>query len=164
MADQNLRVGKKLLFAWLLAGSLDILAAFADVWFTYHADPDKVLIAITRGAFGKEFDAGHFPMMLLGLGIHFVIAGSYTLFFYFVYRFLKNTFHYELLIGFLYGIFTWGTMRFLVLPLLSQVQLDPFQWTAAIKPALILVGTIGIPLSFFMKRQFPTANLSKGQA
>jgi hypothetical protein len=43
-------------------------------------------------------------------------------------------------------------MRFIVLPVLSQVEFAPFRIVKALKPMLILIGAIGIPLSLMINR------------
>jgi len=143
---------KKILLAGLIAGTIDIIAAFIDAWFSFHATPQKVLNGIAGGAIGEENAAGSFLMMIFGLLIHFFIVYSYTFFFYFIYPGLKKIIRSNIVLGILYGLFIWATMRFIILPTLSQVQFAPFKITKAFKPMLILIGAIGIPLSLMMSR------------
>ncbi|HTQ27275.1 MAG TPA: hypothetical protein VMI35_04070 [Puia sp.] len=144
---------KKIAIAGLIVGSLDITAAFVDAWFTSHVSPGKVLTGIAAATLGSEnAGTGIYPIAL-GLLIHFFIAYSYTFFFYLVYPSLKNLFNNTWLIGIVYGVFIWASMRFLVLPTLSKIQFSPFVWSKAIKPMLILVFAIGIPLSLMAKKE-----------
>ena len=138
---------KKLLLAGLLVGTLDITAACVDSWLSHHIAPARVLNGIAGGVIGKENANGETADIVLGLLVHYFIAYSFTFLFWFVYPPLKKLLRYNLLIGFLYGIFIWAAMRFLVLPNLSKLNLPPFDIRKAIKPALILAGAIGIPLS-----------------
>ncbi len=142
---------KKLMMAGLIVGTLDILAAFADAWFSFHSTPEKVLNGIAAATIGKEIATGSIQFILLGILIHYFIAFSFTFFFWIVYPLLKKYAKNNLLIGILYGIFIWAAMRFLILPLLSQIKFPPFKLIKAIKPMLILIGAIGIPLSFIIR-------------
>src|SRR5579862_2999969 len=143
---------KKVLFAGLLAGSLDILAAFIDAGVTSHVGPGQVLKFIAQSAFGPGLEIPAYAKMLIGLAIHFFIAMSYSFFFFLIYPLLKQAIRSNIVIGILYGFFVWATMRFLVLPNLSKIQFGPFTWREAVKPALILMAAIGIPLTYLMNK------------
>ena len=143
---------KKILLAGLIAGSLDITAACLDAWLTFGTPPAAVLRGIAGGAIGKEQVTDEFQYLLLGLAIHFFIAYSYTFLFWFVYPGLKRLLKYDLFTGLVYGFFTWVSMRFIVLPVLSQVKFPPFNPVRALKAALILVAAIGIPLSLMFHK------------
>jgi magnesium-transporting ATPase (P-type) len=143
---------KKILIAGLVVGILDIIAAFIDAWLSYNVSPGKVLNGIAAGAIGNENANSSFRMIIFGLLIHFFIVYSYTFLFCFIYPALKASLKNNIVIGVLYGLFIWASMRFIVLPVLSQVEFAPFKIVKAFKPILILIGTIGIPLSLMMSR------------
>ncbi|HEY2727215.1 MAG TPA: hypothetical protein VGI61_08585, partial [Parafilimonas sp.] len=65
----------------LLAGTLDILAAFADYYIATRRGPEGVLRFIASGVFGKDAFTGASLMIWLGLFFHFVIAFALTIFF-----------------------------------------------------------------------------------
>ena len=141
---------KKILAAGLLVGSLDILSAIIDTWVSYKWTPDKVLKVIAGAAFDKTGFSESF-LVVAGLVFHYLIAMGFTFLFYFVYPTLKKLFRYNLVIAFLYGIFMQAFMRFLLLPL-TRLQLKPFDISKQIKPTLILIVAIGIPLTLLMQR------------
>ena len=143
---------KKVVIAGLIVSVLDIVAAFTDAWLSFNVTPGIVLNGIAAGAIGNENANGSFLTMAFGLLIHFFIVYSYTFFLYLIYPFLKSVFKHNIIIGVLYGLFIWVTMRFIVLPVLSQVEFAPFRIVKAFKPMLILIGAIGIPLSLMMNR------------
>ena len=143
---------KKVSIAGFVVGSLDIIAAFIDAWFSSRLTPGEILNLIAGAAIGYENAKGGFLMLLLGLLIHFFIAYSFTFLFYLIYPGLKSFFKNNIVIGILYGLFIWAFMRFIILPVFSQIHFHSFKITAAIKPMLILIGAIGIPLSFMMNR------------
>jgi hypothetical protein len=141
---------KALLLAGLIVGSIDILIAFIDAWFTYHSTPGRVLKYIASGALGKTVFSGGVSIVLLGVLFHFIIAFSFTFLFYFIYPRLMQLLKNKIVIGILYGIFVWAVMIFAVLPL-SLIHQEPFNFLKSLKPILILTVAIGIPLSFMME-------------
>ncbi len=143
---------KKVSVAGFIVGSLDIIAAFIDAWFSFRLTPGEILNSIAGAAIGHENAKGGFQMLLLGLLIHFFIAYSFTFLFYLCYPGLRSFFKNNIVIGVLYGLFIWAFMRFIILPAFSQIHFHTFKITEAIKPMLILTGAIGIPLSFMMNR------------
>ncbi|MBS1512605.1 MAG: hypothetical protein JST86_17295 [Bacteroidetes bacterium] len=141
----------KIIIAGLIVGTLDITGACIDAWFSAATPvpPQNILYFIAKGLIGDNAAAGGFFIGLLGLCIHYCIAVSFTLFFYIIYRYMKQVLVYPLLMGFCYGIFIWATMRYLVLPF-THIKVAPFDFKKAAKAALILVAAIGVPLSFLM--------------
>ena len=100
---------------------------------------------------GKENTGTGVLPVISGLLVHFFIAYSYSSFFYLVYPLLKKQFKNPFLMGILYAVFIWASMRFLLLPALNKIQFSPFLWSRAIKPMQILVFAIGISLSLMVK-------------
>lgn len=150
---------KQLLLAILLVGSLDIISAFIDVWIANRTMPDKVLKYIASAVFGKEALAGGISMTIMGLVFHFIIAGSFTVLFYFLYPTLLRWIRNKIFMAFLYALFMWIVMTFIVLPLtpLNRGSVVPLK---TIKAVLSLTVAIGLPLSFMMGRFIPfRANL-----
>ncbi len=143
---------KKVLLAGIIVGSLDITSACTDAWLTSHSTPAKILTGIAAAATGSSTTFSATGMILLGLLIHFFIAMSFTFFFYFIYPALKRILKNNILIGVLYGIFIWTSMRFIVLPVLSQIQFKAFNIMNAAKATLIIICAIGLPLSFIMRK------------
>ncbi|HEY4612913.1 MAG TPA: hypothetical protein VII11_08025, partial [Bacteroidota bacterium] len=78
---------KAILTTWLLAGTLDILAAFTQYMIgTGGKNPVNVLLFIASGVFGRETAfSGGYPMAALGLAFHYFIAFTWTLLFYLAY-------------------------------------------------------------------------------
>lgn len=132
------QIALKVFLLGLFAGTLDIIAAFIDAYVSYGSSPD----------FPYSINA------LLGLGIHMFIAQSFTFLFYFCYPYIKKLLRNDWLIGILYGIFMWAFMRFIILPAFSHIKFTDFEIRKAIKPAMIIVVAIGLPLSFLTKRVY----------
>lgn len=151
LIPKALRVG-------LLVGLLDISAACIDAYITYGSSPAKVLTGITGAALGDSSQLPYWLSVMAGMGIHLLIAMSFTFLFFICYPYLKKLIPNSLLLGILYGIFIWTSMRFVILPTLSHIKFTAFDIRKAVKPALILICAIGIPLSLGAKKIFKQEN------
>ena len=144
------------LTAGLIAGTLDIIAACLNAYLKNDTTPAQVLKGIASGAFGKEAISGGPVMAGWGLLFHFIIALSFTFFFFFLAKQRPGLVKYPLLTGILYGVVVWATMRFIVLPYLSTLNPKPIVGSEAIKNAIIaatiIVVCVGIPVSFLARR------------
>ncbi|HTL07173.1 MAG TPA: hypothetical protein VL307_02910, partial [Chitinophagaceae bacterium] len=147
---------KTIFLSGLLVGSLDILSAFADVYLSSHSNPLKVLNYITSGIMGSDvISHGNAATMMAGLLLHYFIAFSFTVFFFWLCR-KTGLLHWNWIIrGICYGIFIWLVMNLVVVQL-SRVPHGPIsamKFNRVIKSALILMGMIGLPLSYLVFRQ-----------
>ncbi|HSZ87594.1 MAG TPA: DUF1440 domain-containing protein [Puia sp.] len=140
------------LIAGLIAGSLDISAAFIQYFIQTGKNPVVILPFIASGVFGNEAFNGENSMILSGLIFHFIIAIIFAIFFFWLSKKFPSILKNKLFTGVLYGIFIWSVMRFLVLPL-SQVPKSPLHFTSAIIAILILIVCIGIPLAYLAGRK-----------
>lgn len=144
------------LIAGLIVGSLDIIAACINAYIRNDTTPVQVLKGIAGGAFGKSATTGGTTMAIWGLLFHFIIAISFTFFFFILARQVPSLVKYPLVTGIVYGIFVWGTMRFIVLPYLSTLNPKPIVGNEAIKnaiiAALILIVCVGIPVAFLARK------------
>lgn len=144
---------KTILFAGLLTGALDILAAFIDYYIHTTKGPEGVLRFIASGVFGTKAFSGSSAMIWLGLLFHFIVAFLFTVFFYWLYPRAKFLRVNIALTAILYGAFVWCVMNLIVVPL-SNTPKFPFNAFNAIKAAIILMFTIGLPLSIIMKNVY----------
>jgi hypothetical protein len=144
---------KTILGAGLLVGSLDILTAFADYYAATGKGPEGVLRYVASGVFGMKAFSGNGTMMLWGLFFHFIIAFSFTIFFYWVYPRLKLGSVNPFLTAIVLGIFIWVITVLLVLPM-SNVPHATLRVGQAVKAIVILIVMIGLPLSFIMRKRF----------
>jgi len=154
---------QEILRAWLLVGTMDILAAFILV----YARTAKLMMAgilkfIASGLFGKQALSGGRKMILAGFIIHYIIAFIFTIFFFGIFPKIKFLSVNRIISGILYGIFVWSVMNLIVVPL-SGVPPRPFNVTSAVINITILIIAIGIPLSFmanaFYKKQIKHSSL-----
>ena len=144
-------LSKLILLSGLLVGTLDITAALVQYYAQTGKDPLNVLRFIAGGVFGPAAFSGGVPMAGWGLIFHFIIAFSFTGFFFLLYSrwtiLAKNRF----ITGLAYGVFIWFVMNVIVLPL-SNVPQSAFNLQKALVAAAILITAIGLPLSFIAKR------------
>jgi hypothetical protein len=141
------------LYAGLLVGTLDILAAFISFFISTGNNPLLILKVIASGVIGRAAFSGAGGTLLLGLSLHFFIALTFTALFFWSYRRVGFVSRNKMAAGVLYGLLIWAVMNLLVLPL-SQVPVRPFHPVHALREALILVLMIGVPLALLASRHF----------
>ena len=77
---------KLIIKAGLIAGSLDIIAAFLNFYFKTGKNPTIVLKYTASAIFGKDAVTGGNGMALTGLLLHYIIAFIFTIFFSLTYK------------------------------------------------------------------------------
>ena len=144
------------LTAGLIAGALDITAACIHAYIRNGTTPMQVLKGVASGAVDPKTFSSATLLAILGLIVHFIIALSFTFFFFFLAKQIPSLVKYPLLIGILYGVFVWGTMRFIILKYISRLNLKPIVGQEAIKNAIIaaaiIVVCVGIPIGLFARK------------
>lgn len=135
----------------LLVGTLDILAAAIQYYLKTGNGPAPVLKFIASGVFGPEAFSEGGAMIFYGLLFHYMIAFSFTLFFFVISLIFPAILKATILTGIVYGVFVWIIMNLLVVPLSNTPEAD-FQWLNAGIAMLILIVCVGLPLSFIASR------------
>ena len=149
------RFWKAVLLTTLVAGTLDIIAAHVDQTIRNGAFPTKMFYAIAGGAIGlKNAFSGGWPVIVLGVFIHYFISFSFTLFFFLVYFRIKTVSPSKYLNGFLYAMFVWAMMTFIVLPL-TALPHRPFVFSIdTIVGLMVLTAVFGLPISLMAERYY----------
>lgn len=129
----------------LIAGSLDILLAFINAWWSSGLPPESVLRFVASGLLGDIAFNGSQWIILIGLIIHYLIAFCWTLLFFCWYPTIQSIISSQIFQVVVLGPFIWLVMNLLVLPLSAAPNLG-FHWWSAIKGIIILMIAIGIPL------------------
>jgi hypothetical protein len=138
-------------WAGLIAGTLDITAAFVTAWFRARVTPGRVLQFVASGLLGAaSFSAGT-KAMVLGLALHFLIATVAATVFYFASRKLLVLIERPVLFGLLYGVVVYAFMNFVVLPL-SRVQPRPMTFTGFSIGLLTIMFCVGLPIALIVRR------------
>ncbi|MEO8172107.1 MAG: hypothetical protein ABI581_03455 [Sediminibacterium sp.] len=144
---------KTILTAWLVAGTLDILAAFTQFYIKTGKNPAIVLKYVARGVFGQDAMQGGVGMMAWGLLFHYLIALGCTLAFFFLYPNVKIMRANKWATAFVFGLLTWVITTRVIVPL-SRITQGPFNLSSAIQAMLILVFMIGIPLTLIIGKYY----------
>ncbi len=138
----------QILKAGLIAGTMDILAACILVYArTGHTHLTGILKFIASGVFGKTALDGGGPMIFAGLLFHYLIAGIFAAFFFWIYPRIGIASKNRIATAFVYGIFVWCIMNLVVVPL-SHVASRPVTLSNALINTGILILCIGIPVSY----------------
>src|SRR5580704_15904195 len=138
---------KRILLTTLIAGTLDLLAAYINIYIKTGHLSKHMFQYIAGGALGlKNSMNGGAPVILLGIFFHYFIVFCFTLFFFFLYRKNRVFGLNKYLAALLYGVFIWAVMNLVVLPLSA---LPPGKITVgkALLDASILAVMIGVPVS-----------------
>jgi uncharacterized membrane protein YagU involved in acid resistance len=144
--------------AGLLVGTLDITAALVQFYLKTGKDPLIVLKYIASAVFGPSAYSSGNTMAAWGLLFHYLIAFIWTILFFLIYPKLKLLSWNRVVTGILYGIFIWIMMNQVVVPL-SKITPGAFNLKQAIIAVLILIGAIGLPLSFIAHRYYAKRRL-----
>ena len=141
-----------ILFAGLLTGTLDILAAIIQTYL-YGGKPVKMFQYIASGVFGEDSFTGGVTHALYGLVFHYLIAFVWAILFFLLYPRVNLLKQNRLLTGVGYGVFIWMIMNLVVLPL-SNVPRSLLDIKSAATGMLILIAAVGLPLSYLASRFF----------
>jgi len=102
--QNNLRI---ILLSDLLVGTLDITAACTDYYIATGKGPEAVLRYVASGVFGQTAFTGSDAMQAWGLLFHYIIAFSFTIFFFWLYPRIKFMAAHPVLTAIIYGVFMW---------------------------------------------------------
>jgi hypothetical protein len=140
-----------ILWGGLIAGTLDICAAFLYAWLRAGVSPIRVLHAVASGLLGAAAFQGGGKTAVLGLALHFLIATVAAAVFYFASRRLLFLIERPVTFGLLYGIAVYAFMNFVVLPL-SNVTQRPATVSGRLVNMLIIMFCVGLPIALIIRR------------
>ena len=140
-----------ILWGGLIAGTLDICAAFLSAWLRAGVRPVQVLHSVASGLLGPPAFQGGGKTAVLGLALHFFIATVWTVVFYLASRKLLFLIERPIVFGLLYGVVVYLFMNFVVLPL-SLVTRRPQPLTGRAIQLLIIMFCIGLPIALIVRR------------
>lgn len=117
----------------------------------------KILQSIASGVMGSTAYSGGTTVALLGLALHFFIAYSFAIFYFFIFPkipFLKKN---VVVSGLLYGLFAWCVMNLIVLRIVFDHP-SPITLKSFIIGASILMIMIGLPVAIFTQKYYALKN------
>jgi len=142
---------RAILWGGLIAGALDILAAFIQAGLRGRS-PVRILYAIASGLLGADAFEGGAPIAALGALLHFVIAFGAATVYVVVSRKLRVLVERPVLCGLLYGIAVYLFMNFIVLPL-SAIPFELSYTPAALATGMfIIMFCVGLPIALIARR------------
>ncbi len=145
---------KTILLSGFVAGTLDILAAFLVYSFVMKvATPLQILHGIAAGMFGKTVIGNENIMALIGLLLHYFIAYTFAILYFFIYPNIKFLHSNKIISGLLYGIFVWAVMNLIVVPL-SNAYHGHFVLNSFLRAIIILMLCIGLPISLITAKYY----------
>ena len=146
-----------LIIGALVAGTLDILYAIGFSYARSGVAPSRILKSVAAGAFGGAAFEGGAGMAAAGLGFHFLNAFLITAAFFLVASRLPSLRRRPILIGALYGLFVYGVMNYVVIPL-SAIGPRPLPPTAVwVTGVLVHMFLIGVPIALAARQAFGPA-------
>lgn len=138
-------------FGGLIAGTLDICAAFLTAWLRAGVGPIGLLQYVASGALGPAAFQGSIRTALIGLALHYLIATIWTTVFYLASRKWLFLIERPLQFGLLYGIAVYLFMTFVVVPL-SRVTPRPATITGRTIGILTIMFCVGLPIALIVRR------------
>lgn len=141
---------RTILWAGLVAGTLDITAAFL-IYARSVPAAIGLLHGIASGLIGKAAMSGGIATALLGLLCHFFIATSWAAIYFAASRRMHFLLEHEIISGVVYGLIVYAVMNHIVIPL-SAIGPRPFVLPAAARAAAILVVCIGLPIAIIVHK------------
>jgi hypothetical protein len=139
-----------ILWAGLICGAMDIMAAFIT-WWPQGVAPARLLKGIAGGLLGPRAYNQGWPVAVLGLACHFFIAYSAATVFYLASRKLSFLTLQPVLSGILYGVSVYVVMYWIVVPL-SRLHRRPHSLNATIIAIITHMICVGLPISLTIRR------------
>ncbi|MBS7256557.1 DUF1440 domain-containing protein [Flavobacterium branchiicola] len=147
--------GGAVFLSGLVAGTMDIVAAFTVYGFILHkTTPTQILRSIASAIFRKEAYTGNFLMVFCGLALHYFIAFTFALFYFIIYPYLPFLKKNAALSGTFYGILVWMIMNLIILPIFFPVLPEKHLDFPFLLSVIILILCIGFPIAFITKKYY----------
>lgn len=140
---------RAILLATLVAGTLDIGAAI----LTNPQVPARVVLqSVAGGWLGNEAYRGGWPTAWLGLASHYaVMLGIATVFVLAAAR-VPALRRLCFPAGVAFGVAVWLAMAYVIVPLSASTLTPPDSLMAAMKPIVIHILCVGLPIAWIARR------------
>jgi hypothetical protein len=141
------------LYGGLVAGTLDLLAAFINSWLRGGVGPVRVMQSIASGLLGAASFTGGAGSAALGVALHFLIATVAAAVFYLASRSLRFLVDQAITAGLLYGVIVYVFMNFVVIPLSAVPRrATPAPLSGRIIGLLLIMFCVGLPIALLVRR------------
>jgi hypothetical protein len=145
--------------SWLIAGTLDALAA---TFILGKGNWAGVFKFVASGLYGKDAFTGGNAIAIQGLIMHYIIALSFTLVYFFSYPYLGFLHKNVVLSSIIYGVFVFVVMTFCVVPL-SKIGFRSFQPVPALINLIILMLCISLPITYIASKYYAKPTVYNNQ-
>ena len=146
----NSSAGMAILIGGLVAGALDITAAFIQFGLS-GANPIRILQSVASGLLGRESYNGGLKAAALGLVCHFVIALGAATTYFAMSRWLPLLTTQAVVCGPLFGIAVYFFMNLVVLPLSAFPGKIRFPLRVLIPGLLVHMICVGLPIALAVR-------------
>jgi hypothetical protein len=143
---------KPIFWGGLIAGTLDLTGACVVSWLRAGVAPVRIMQSVASGLLGQAAYSGGTKTAALGVVLHYLIATTWTIVFYFASRKLRFLIAQPVIWGLVYGVIVYAFMNFVVLPLSAFPQLRPPTLTGRLIGLLIIMFCIGLPIALIVRR------------
>ena len=133
------------------AGTLDITYACAFWALKAGVSAQRIFQSVAAGLLGRAAIEGGAPTAALGLALHYLIATTMSLAYYLAARRWIALRERPLICGAGYGLFLYGLMNFVVVPLSAAGpgSMDPLWISLTIAVHMVLIG---VPIALATRR------------
>lgn len=146
-------VTQLILWGGMMAGTLDLSAAFISSWLRAGVGPVRVMQSIASGLLGAASFTGGAWSAVLGVALHFLIATVAMAVFYFASRTLRFLVEHAITAGLLYGVAVYAFMNFVVIPLSAVPRRGaPPPLSGRLIGLLIIMFCVGLPMAMIVRR------------
>jgi hypothetical protein len=150
LAPARPRLGRGLLTAWLVVGTVDITDAVV-MTLVRGGVPSRMLQGIASGLLGPASFEGGTGTALLGLGLHYFIAFSVVLTYVVASQRIELLTRQWVVSGILYGLGVWAFMNFVVIPLSMIHRFPTFSLVGTTNQLLIHAFGVGLLTAWFAR-------------
>ncbi len=137
------------LYAGLLAGALDILAAIGT---NLHVPARAVLQSVAGGLLGPATFRGGWPTAWLGLAAHFAIMLVIAVVFVAAAAAVPALRRHWIPVSVVFGVVVWLAMTYVVVPLSASPMTPPADLRSALTPIAVHIVAVGLPIAWVTRR------------
>jgi hypothetical protein len=148
-----------IIVSWLIAATLDALAA---TFILAKGNWAGVFKYVASAIYGKEAFTGGTGIALQGLLMHYIIALSFTAFYFFIYPYTNFLHKNMVLNSIIYGAFIFVVMNLGVVPI-TKIGFKSMGLVSIVVNLIILIFCIGLPITYMASKYYARPPAYKNQ-
>ena len=154
---------RTVLLSGFVAGCLDMTTAIVVyAVIKEKTTAEKLLRYIASSIFKDKANTGGSEMMVYGMIIHFLIAYTFAILYFFLYPRIAVLRKQPIISAIVYGSFVWVVMNIIMVPLVFS---RPYAYTtleSLLTSLIILIIMIGLPVSLITPKYYAARNNTPG--